>query len=84
MSGGGNNGTAKKMNINPDNMVVLLVGSTLVLGSVYIPILDRVRVTLISKGSVESLEVLLDPWLLLDAQVVAMARGLYYQLKLVR
>lgn len=50
----------KKLKLNCDKMGVLLVGSSLVMGSNCIPWLAGVALTF--KASIRSLEVLLDPW----------------------
>ncbi|KAF7254272.1 putative RNA-directed DNA polymerase from transposon BS, partial [Varanus komodoensis] len=67
--------------LNPDKMEVLLVGGSdfgegdldLVLNGVALPLKDKVR----------SLGVLLDPELLLEAQVTAVARSAFFQLQLI-
>ncbi|KAF7243255.1 putative RNA-directed DNA polymerase from transposon BS [Varanus komodoensis] len=72
---------ANKLKLNPDKMEVLLVGGSgfgegelnLVLNGVALPIRDKVR----------SLGVLLDPELSLEAQVIAVARSAFLQLRLI-
>ncbi|KAF7252624.1 Craniofacial development protein 2 [Varanus komodoensis] len=72
---------ANKLKLNPDKMEVLLVGGSnswvgdlhLVLNGVALPLKDRVR----------SLGVLLNPELTLEAQVLAVARSAFHQLRLI-
>ncbi|KAF7249630.1 putative RNA-directed DNA polymerase from transposon BS [Varanus komodoensis] len=72
---------ANKLKLNPDKTEVLLVGGSgfgegelnLVLNGVALPLRDRVR----------SLGVLLDPELSLEAQVTAVARNAFFQLRLI-
>ncbi|KAF7240862.1 Receptor-type tyrosine-protein phosphatase T [Varanus komodoensis] len=72
---------ANKLKLNPDKMEVLLVGGSgfgeggfdLVLNGVSLPLRDKVH----------SLGVLLDPELSLEAQVTAVARGAFLQLRLI-
>ncbi|KAF7243518.1 putative RNA-directed DNA polymerase from transposon BS, partial [Varanus komodoensis] len=72
---------ANKLKLNPDKTEVLLVGGLglrmgdlgLVLNGVALPLRDRVR----------SLGVLLDPELSLEAQVMAVARSAFLQLRLI-
>ncbi|KAF7235490.1 Vomeronasal type-2 receptor 26 [Varanus komodoensis] len=72
---------ANKLKLNPDKMEVLLVGGSglgmgylgLVLNGVALPLRDKVR----------NLGVLLDPELSLEAQVTAMARSAFLQLRLI-
>ncbi|KAF7243157.1 Ephrin type-A receptor 4 [Varanus komodoensis] len=72
---------ANKLKLNPDKMEVLLVGESgfgegelnLVLNGVALPLRDKVR----------SLGVLLDPELSLEAQVTAVARSAFFQLRLI-
>ncbi|KAF7247943.1 Phosphatidylinositol N-acetylglucosaminyltransferase subunit A [Varanus komodoensis] len=72
---------ANKLKLNPDKMEVLLVGGSsfgegelnLVLNGVALPLRDKVR----------SLGVLLDPELSLEAQVTAVARSAFLQLRLI-
>ncbi|KAF7252606.1 putative RNA-directed DNA polymerase from transposon BS [Varanus komodoensis] len=72
---------ANKLKLNPDKMDVLLVGGSglgmgdlgLVLNGVALPLRDRVC----------SLGVLLDPELSLEAQVTAVARSTFLQLRLI-
>ncbi|KAF7246017.1 putative RNA-directed DNA polymerase from transposon BS [Varanus komodoensis] len=72
---------ANKLKLNPDKTEVLLVGGSglgmgdlgLVLNGVALPLRDRVR----------SLGVLLDPELSLEAQVTAVARSAFLQLRLI-
>ncbi|KAF7251494.1 Papilin [Varanus komodoensis] len=73
---------ANKLKLNPDKMEVLLVGGSsswvgdldLALNGVALPLKDRVH----------SLEVLLNPELSLEAQVTAVARNAFLQLRLIR
>lgn len=60
---------ANKPKLNPDKTEVLLFGSSLVLGSGCMLMLDEV--VLIPKASVRSWSVLLNSAFLLDVQVVA-------------
>ncbi|KAF7236821.1 Serine protease 27 [Varanus komodoensis] len=72
---------ANKLKLNPDKTEVLLVGGSgfgegelnLVLNGVALPLRDKVR----------SLGVLLDPELSLEAQVTAVARSAFLQLRLI-
>ncbi|KAF7251907.1 Polypeptide N-acetylgalactosaminyltransferase 16 [Varanus komodoensis] len=72
---------ANKLKLNPDKMEVLLVGGSgfgeggfdLVLNGATLPLRDKVR----------SLGVLLDPELSLEAQVTAVARSAFLQLRLI-
>ncbi|KAF7242123.1 Transcription factor COE2, partial [Varanus komodoensis] len=72
---------ANKLKLNPDKMEVLLVGGSgfgeggfdLVLNGVALPLRDKVR----------SLGVLLDPELSLEAQVTAVVRSAFFQLRLI-
>ncbi|KAF7237627.1 cGMP-inhibited 3',5'-cyclic phosphodiesterase A [Varanus komodoensis] len=72
---------ANKLNLNPDKTEALLVGGSgfgeggfdLVLNGVALPLRDKVR----------SLGVLLDPELSLEAQVTAVARSAFFQLRLI-
>ncbi|KAF7240874.1 putative RNA-directed DNA polymerase from transposon BS [Varanus komodoensis] len=72
---------ANKLKLNPDKTEVLLVGGSsfgegelnLVLNGVALPLRDKVR----------SLGVLLDPELSLEAQVTAVARSAFFQLRLI-
>uniref|UniRef100_A0A8D2Q9P6 Reverse transcriptase domain-containing protein n=1 Tax=Varanus komodoensis TaxID=61221 RepID=A0A8D2Q9P6_VARKO len=72
---------ANKLKLNPDKMEVLLIGRSrfgegelhLVLNGVALPLRDKVR----------SLGVLLDPELSLEAQVTAVARSAFLQLRLI-
>ncbi|KAF7235690.1 Anoctamin-2 [Varanus komodoensis] len=72
---------ANKLKLNPDKMEVLLVGGSgfgeggfdLVLNGATLPLRDKVR----------SLGVLLDPELSLEAQVTAVARNAFLQLRLI-
>ncbi|KAF7242656.1 Inactive N-acetylated-alpha-linked acidic dipeptidase-like protein 2 [Varanus komodoensis] len=72
---------ANKLKLNPDKTEVLLVGGSgfgegelnLVLNGVALPIGDKVR----------SLGVLLDPELSLEAQVTAVARSAFFQLRVI-
>ncbi|KAF7254753.1 Formin-2, partial [Varanus komodoensis] len=72
---------ANKLKLNPDKTEVLLVGGSglrmgdlgLVLNGVALPLRDRVH----------SLGVLLDPELFLEAQVMAVARSAFLQLRLI-
>ncbi|KAF7246633.1 RNA helicase Mov10l1, partial [Varanus komodoensis] len=72
---------ANKLKLNPDKMEVLLVGGlgfregelNLVLSGVALPLREKVR----------SLGVLLDPELSLEAQVTAVARSAFLQLRLI-
>ncbi|KAF7247761.1 Maturin [Varanus komodoensis] len=72
---------ANKLKLSPDKMEVLLVGGSdsglgdldLVLNGVALPLKDRVH----------SLGVLLNPKLTLEAQMLAMARSAFHQLRLI-
>lgn len=67
--------------LNLDKSKVLLIGPSLVLGSICTPVLSVVALT--PKVFVQNLGILLDPGLLLDVQVMAMVMNVYYKLWLV-
>ena len=71
-----------KLRLNPDKTEVLLVRKSTTRVLDYHPTLDGVALPL--KEQVRSLGVLLDPQLLLDSQVAAVARGAFAQLRLIR
>lgn len=67
-----------KLKLNPDKTVVLFVGTISAWGSGNTLILNEVALPL--NDHVHSLAVPLDPALLLDKQVVSVARNAFYQL----
>lgn len=67
---------ANNLKLNSDKKEFLLVGSHSVLGSGSMPTLTEVALT--PKLLVHNLGVLLDPGLLLEAQVVTAASGEYH------
>lgn len=71
--------SVKELKLIPDKMELLLVGSNLPIGSRSMPMLSSVALT--PKLSFHNLGVLLSLSLLLDYQVVTMARGAYRQLR---
>uniref|UniRef100_A0A803SXZ5 Reverse transcriptase domain-containing protein n=1 Tax=Anolis carolinensis TaxID=28377 RepID=A0A803SXZ5_ANOCA len=73
---------ANKLKLNPDKTEVLLVSRKAEQGIGLQPVLDGVTLPL--KAQVCSLEVILDSLLNLEPQVLAVARGAFAQLKLVR
>lgn len=73
----------KKLTLNPDKMEIQLVGPDLALISEHGLILMLGGVELTQKDFVRSLEVLLAPALLLDKQVAAVARNVFYLLWLI-
>ncbi|XP_053169630.1 uncharacterized protein LOC128353010 [Hemicordylus capensis] len=73
---------ANKLKLNPDKMEVILVSRRANRDKDILPVLDGVALPL--KEQVRSLGVLLDPALLLEAQVEAVARGAFAQFRLVR
>ncbi|XP_053112476.1 uncharacterized protein LOC128327575 [Hemicordylus capensis] len=72
---------ANKLKLNPDKTEVLLVSRRANRDEEILPVLDGVALPL--KEQVRSLWVLLDPALLLGAQVEAVARGAFARLQLV-
>uniref|UniRef100_A0A803TU59 Reverse transcriptase domain-containing protein n=1 Tax=Anolis carolinensis TaxID=28377 RepID=A0A803TU59_ANOCA len=73
---------ANKLKLNPDKTEVLQVSRSTDRGTGWLPVLEGVALPL--KAQVHSLGVLLDSSLSLDAQVLAVARRAFAQLKLVR
>lgn len=71
---------ANKLKLHPDKMEILLVGINL--GNGFMSTLGGVALT--PNASVRSVGVLLEPTLVLDAQVAAVSRGTFYQLWWVR
>ncbi|XP_061487326.1 prostacyclin synthase isoform X4 [Rhineura floridana] len=72
---------ANKLRLNPDKTEMLLVGGSPDQMVDVRPILDGVALPL--NAQIRSLGVLLDPSLSLEAQIASVARGAFYQLRLV-